>query len=166
VLWGCPEWAKSQQYDDSVYADKVRVGYGMNYYPSYFADFKPANLAYIAVGSGRAYPLVKAYSRPSERLLVADSVAHILSLDFNEKMVPTAKTSISTMRFQPYDPVAWNPPMFYIDAGRHAKPGATKRQVIGQKTINGLIADGHAETISVRDAFNAIRNPGRDTTKP
>ena len=166
VLWGCPEWAKTQEFDDSLYADKVRVGYGMNYYPSYFEDLRPERLAYIALGSGRAYPLAKAYSRPSERLLVADAVAHILSLDFPEKTTPTAKVSMSTMRFQPYDPVVWTTPLFYIDAGRHAKPGTTKKQVISQETINALFADGHADTISVRDAFNAVRNPGRDTTQP
>ena len=167
VLWGCPEWAKTFVYDPSNYADSVRIGYGMNYYPSYFQDLKSANLAYISIGSGRAYPLVKAYSRPSERLLVADSVAHVISLNFPpDQDVPTKVVSISSFRLQPYDPVSWSPPLFYIDAGRHAKPGTTKKQVISQKTINALFADGHADTVSVRDAFNAIRNPGRDTTKP
>jgi prepilin-type processing-associated H-X9-DG protein len=93
-------------------------------------------------------------------------VTPIPSLNFPEKPTPSAKVSMTALRFQPYDAVGWNPPMFYIDAGRHAKPGTTKKQVINQRTINALFADGHADTISVRDAFNAVRNPGRDTTRP
>jgi prepilin-type N-terminal cleavage/methylation domain-containing protein/prepilin-type processing-associated H-X9-DG protein len=168
VIWGCPQWGKSQEFDPNSVVDKLRVGYGMNYYPSYFDDFDGNKVAYIP--SGRYYPLAVDYTRPSERLLIADAVAHILSLNYPGVLDTPAQrntvVSMSMLRFQPYDPVAWNPPLFYIDAGRHAKPGTTKKLVINQKTINALFCDGHAQTISIREAFNAIRNPGRDTTRP
>src|SRR5262245_52906088 len=54
VLWGCPAWTKSyQDFDDSNFADRVRNGYGMQYYPLAPAPAvvgtatNPGNLAYI-----------------------------------------------------------------------------------------------------------------------
>src|SRR5688572_11991889 len=51
VIWGCTEWAKSQESGGS-FADKVRVGYGMAPYPdtSFFKDRNPKKLAYLGSG--------------------------------------------------------------------------------------------------------------------
>src|SRR5687767_11568388 len=33
VIWGCPEWTKSIEYDPNSPIDKLRVGYAMHYMP-------------------------------------------------------------------------------------------------------------------------------------
>ncbi len=41
VIWGCPQWTKSNDYDaNAAYytAENVYTGYGMQYYPSYFEE--------------------------------------------------------------------------------------------------------------------------------
>lgn len=158
VIWGCPEWTKAQIFDPANYADAVRVGYGMNYYPSFFDDHDYGKLAYIP--PGRYYPKANSYTRPAERLLLADSVTHII-------MVSDTAFSRTRTRFQPFDAVDPNlTPAIYIDAARHARPGSTKRQVMDQKTINGLFCDGHVSAISVIEAHNAIRSPGKNVVVP
>src|SRR4051812_28743468 len=72
VIWGCPEWTKSYEYNPAGGdAENARVGYGMNHYPTYFDDGgKLANLAYISAGRGR-YPKQTTYNKSSERGLIA-----------------------------------------------------------------------------------------------
>src|SRR5688500_18927502 len=78
VIWGCPEWAKIDSYTEGDFADKVRVGYGMQYYPLYFEDGKLSNLAYITTsGSGR-YTRQTEWTKSSERGLLADSITHVI----------------------------------------------------------------------------------------
>jgi prepilin-type N-terminal cleavage/methylation domain-containing protein/prepilin-type processing-associated H-X9-DG protein len=149
VLWGCPEWTKTDEYDPTNFADKVRVGYGMQYYPTYFVDGKLANLAYISAGRGRYTKQVN-WTKASERGLIADSVAHNLQ---------TPATIDSNGKWQPYDAVNAG---FNIDAMRHLKPGTTKAQSYTAKGINMLFCDGHASPVSVKEAWNAIHNPGED----
>jgi len=54
---------------------------------------------------------------------------------------------------------------FYIDGTRHLKPGVKRLQAVGLKGINALFCDGHAETISAKDAWNAIVCPGKELAK-
>jgi prepilin-type processing-associated H-X9-DG protein len=55
--------------------------------------------------------------------------------------------------------------MFYVDARRHAKPNTTKKESYGSvRGMNMLFADGHAQPVNVREAWNAIHNPGQDRT--
>ena len=59
---------------------------------------------------------------------------------------------------------AFNPSRnFTVNALRHAKPGIkTRRDALKVKGMNLLFADGHAEPVTVGQAWNAIHNPGRD----
>src|SRR5688500_16818554 len=48
VLWGCPEWRRSVEYNPNAAAydaENVYNGYGMQYYPTYWQDGKTFNLA-------------------------------------------------------------------------------------------------------------------------
>lgn len=47
VIWGCPDWIKLYENNPASFADQVRPGYGMQYYPTYFPDADLGNLAYI-----------------------------------------------------------------------------------------------------------------------
>jgi prepilin-type N-terminal cleavage/methylation domain-containing protein/prepilin-type processing-associated H-X9-DG protein len=152
VIWGCPEWTKSQESGGS-FADKVRVGYGMNYYCTYFEPGGDAVLAYIsATGTNGMYLKQSKWNKSAERGLIADAVAHVIS---------TPGTMDSTNgKWQPFDPVAFG--AFYVDAKRHLKPSATKTQSYNEKGLNMLFCDGHATSVSVREAWNAIHNPGTE----
>jgi prepilin-type N-terminal cleavage/methylation domain-containing protein/prepilin-type processing-associated H-X9-DG protein len=152
VIWGCPEWTKTDEYDPTNFADKVRVGYGMNYYCSYFETGSGgiAKLAYITkTSTNGAYLRQTAWTKSAERGLIADAVAHIIS---------TPATFSSASKWQPFDPVAWG--AFYVDGGRHAKRGVTKAQTYSSASMNMLFCDGHAAAVSVKEAWNAIHNPG------
>jgi prepilin-type N-terminal cleavage/methylation domain-containing protein/prepilin-type processing-associated H-X9-DG protein len=147
VIWGCPEWIKTDEYDPTNFTDKVRVGYGMQYYPTYFVDGKLANLAYITTGRGR-YIKQTQWTKASDRGLIADSIAH---------NIQTPATIDSKGKWQPFDAVNAG---FNVDSTRHAKRGTSKEQSYTTQGMNMLFCDGHASAVSVKEAWNAIHNPG------
>jgi prepilin-type processing-associated H-X9-DG protein len=53
-----------------------------------------------------------------------------------------------------------------VDGSRHAKSGIAKQQTARGKYLNMLFCDGHAATVSVSDAWNAIHNPGERRDVP
>ena len=152
VLWGCPEWSRMEQYKEDD--DKYRPGYAMQYYPKFFEDGgDPAHLAYLNnLGSGRYVKQVE-WTRASERGLVADSTKHIIG---------TPLLFGRTGRWAPFDDVTFGD--FWVDGARHGKRGITKNQSYDNPAMNMLFCDGHAKTVTVKDAWNAIHNPGRDGT--
>jgi prepilin-type N-terminal cleavage/methylation domain-containing protein/prepilin-type processing-associated H-X9-DG protein len=150
VIWGCPEWTKTEEYDPTNLADQVRVGYGMNYYCTYFEPGGIQQLAYITkTGTNGRYIKQTAWTKSAERGLIADAVAHVIS---------TPATFSSAGKWQPFDNVAWG--AFYVDGARHAKRGITKAQTYSSAGMNMLFCDGHAAPVSVKEAWNAIHNPG------
>ena len=163
VIWGCPEWTKTVDYDDTNFADRVRVGYGMQYYPNYYppdGDGDVMKLAYIRLVGGKVggeYVKQSVWGRRgAERGIIADGVAHVIA-------VPST-FSKATAKFQPYDPVAFG--AFYIDGARHLKTGASKKEALNSKGVNMLYCDGHAGSVSVPEAWNSMYAPGRDSTTP
>lgn len=166
VVWGCPEWTKTVEYDPTKFADKVRVGYGMNYYPFYFEDGNLKNLAYItsdANGQRGRYTKQTEWLQPAERGLIADSITHVLgtpaTFGVNSPMMPFDYSANSTGSI----PTG----TFYVDAIRHLKPNTKKEVAYKTPGVNMLFCDGHATTVSVKDAWNAIHNPGKgDQTTP
>lgn len=155
VIWGCPEWSKSEEFNPNSTTDKLRPGYGMQYYPTYFQDFDLSNLAYVTAGRGK-YIKADRWTKPDRRGLVADSITHILG---------TPTTFGPNGLWFPYDyhfmssgsiPAG----TFYVDAGRHGPRNLSKERSYRTKSINMLFCDGHASTESVREAYLAITNPG------
>src|SRR5207247_483344 len=87
VIWGCPEWTKSQDFDANkpqYDAENVYTGYAMQYYPSYFEDGNQgAGLASVGTTSvGNGYIKTSVWQRkPSEsRGLIADGPFDVLYL--------------------------------------------------------------------------------------
>ena len=155
VLWGCPEWGFTDEFDPNNFAESVRNGYGMNYYPSYFEDGgNLAHLAYVTAGRGQ-YIRQARWTKASERALVLDSITHVVS---------TPLTMNSGGKWFPFDPVVFG--AFYVDGARHGKKGITKMESYTRPALNALYCDGHAETVSVRHAWNSIVNPGQDKAGP
>ncbi len=50
---------------------------------------------------------------------------------------------------------------FYIDGGRHAKSGQTQYKLANVAGTNVLFADGHAATVTPREAYVAFMFPGK-----
>jgi prepilin-type N-terminal cleavage/methylation domain-containing protein/prepilin-type processing-associated H-X9-DG protein len=168
VLWGCPEWARTTDFNATVAFDLNHVynGYGMQSYPLADDWFINGQVRYLgtynldAAGKvlRRGYHKESVWTRKpsSDRLLVADSQVDILEMGAD-------KFSINAL-FQPFEPItASSQARFYVDA-RHTKRGMKKKDAINTKTLNGLFCDGHVESVSPRQAWNAIRNPGQDTS--
>jgi prepilin-type N-terminal cleavage/methylation domain-containing protein/prepilin-type processing-associated H-X9-DG protein len=160
VIWGCPEWAKTDEYNSADFADKVRVGYGMSQYPdpTYFTDTveDQKKRAYLVASDGGAYFRSSQWVRAAEHGLIADSKWHVIDW-------------VSTLRTQPINRNnTWNPytgsglPDFLIDGHRHLKRGTTKEATYDRPGTNMLFCDGHVATVSVKDAWNAVCAPGEN----
>jgi prepilin-type N-terminal cleavage/methylation domain-containing protein/prepilin-type processing-associated H-X9-DG protein len=182
VLWGCPTWTKSFDYDKSAAAsaaENVYIGYGMSPYVSYFEDGnKVLNMAtYIYNGATapsaanpqapilrRGYIKENVWCRKpsSDRLLVCD--AQIDELSVGVTLFNTV--GATPTKFQPYDvfSAAFNERLS-VDA-RHIKPGTPKIRAADLPSVNALFCDGHVSTITIRDSWNAIQNPGKNRTQP
>jgi len=161
VIWGCPEWSKSEEFNPTSTTDKLRPGYGMQYYPTYFQDFDLSNLAYVTAGRGK-YIKADRWTKPDRRGLVADSITHILGTPAPGTFGPPP-----TGKWFPYDynfmtTGAIPAGTFYVDAGRHGRRTMSKEQSWRANCINMLFCDGHAQTVSVREAYIAIAHPGED----
>jgi len=160
VIWGCPEWAKAFENSESTFADKVRVGYGMNPYASYFEDGgKIENIASINATPANYGRYVKQiqWRRPSDRGLIIDAVAHII-------FVPDIFSAASTL-WQPFDAVSFGG-NFTVDGARHAPQTADKQKTLNTPYMNMLFCDLHVETVSVATAWNAMHNPGQKKDGP
>jgi prepilin-type N-terminal cleavage/methylation domain-containing protein/prepilin-type processing-associated H-X9-DG protein len=165
VIWGCPEWIKTDEGDASTLKDRVRVGYGMNKYCTYWDGAKVIAYLYPPTDSDpdlvnptMAFTKQTQWTKSAERGLIADSITHVL--DCPQTMAPA----------NPIFPYDYNMSStsgiptgcFFVDASRHLKPGTTKAQAYRMKGINMLFCDGHAMPVSPPEAWNAIHNPGED----
>ena len=160
VIWGCPEWTKTDDYNATNFADKVRVGYGMQYYPMYWEDGgQLRNMAYIIAGRGR-YIKQTQWTKPAERGLVADAITHIIQIP--STFGPS--NALMPWDYGPNTTTSIPATALYVDAGRHLKGSATKTQGYNSKGLNMLFCDGHATSVSPPEAWNAIHNPGADQT--
>lgn len=164
VLWGCPEFAKSLEYDAAAAAasaENVYTGYGMQYYPSYWEDgFQAKYLASVSGAASPALGYIKASywgRRGADRGLVADSPWDIIALNAN--------ITRSNIAYLPYNAPAFATGQITVDA-RHQKPGIPKNASIGTKGINMLFCDGHAASVTPIEAVNSIKSPGRDNVQP
>jgi prepilin-type N-terminal cleavage/methylation domain-containing protein/prepilin-type processing-associated H-X9-DG protein len=167
-LWGCPEWAKAFDYnklDGPLSATNVYTGYGMNYLPPPWlesnktaADNKKQAIVTISIPDGTWTKYTVWGKRGSDRLLIADSDV--------EFIYSPPSMSRASVLFQPYDPANFGAPNFWVNGSRHLKPGARKSVALTSKGMNALFVDGHATSVSVPEAWNAIQNPGQDNVKP
>jgi len=155
VIWGCPEWGYSNEYNNDPTGYDLRPGYGMAYYPRKF--FQTGDLvndyAYVtAAGRGSYQKAAKwAKGQSAECGYIIDSMTHIV----NVPGYSTYQWSQIT-QWQPYDGLTGVPgaTAIYIDARRHANP--KQRKDANVKGMNMLFCDGHVASVSVRDAWEAI----------
>jgi prepilin-type N-terminal cleavage/methylation domain-containing protein/prepilin-type processing-associated H-X9-DG protein len=162
VIWGCPEWTKSQDFDanaNQAAAENVYTGYGMQYYPSYFDDGDLNGLVNTSTAARIGYRKASVWQRrPSaERGLIADSQWDIIQLDISAKQF----NPVTTM-YWPFDNItSATAGLIAIDA-RHVKASIGKKRANTTKALNMLFCDLHVAPVSPKEAYSAIRSPGRD----
>jgi len=160
VIWGCPEWTRSNDYQDDPSGYDLRPGYGMAYYPRRFFQTKDLfnDYAYVTKGGGGNRGAYQkggskwSQNKSAECGYIIDSITHIVN-------VPGYGTNYQwtdITQWQPYDGLTGTPggAAFYVDAKRHTKPGQMKKADI--KGMNMLFVDGHVEPVSVKTAWEAI----------
>ena len=170
VLWGCPSWSRVTPTGGS-YEFGANNGYAMNIFPMAPNDIKlsgtpdygvmPEKCASIRDHStagtkfiGR-YHKMTAWSRSAERALVFDGVhngGYFASKGWNLGDSTAPYLVLEAGIILPKSPISNYP----IDWNRHtkAKPGAVRASDV---SMNMLFCDGHATTVSAREAYKAIR---------
>lgn len=170
VLWGCPEWTKSFDYNAAAAvssSENVYTGYGMSQYPDSDKYFiygdATMNASSTAVSGTNNYNRTGYYKAViwkrnggGQRLLICDA-------QWDQITVGRVAWTDS-MNIWPYDTTAINAftnPICTVDC-RHMKPGTTKARALQQTCVNVLYCDGHAAPATPRQAFVALRSPGRE----
>ncbi len=165
VLWGCPTWqrfylgsATATTYSNS----NLNCGYSMNPYP--YAPFDRATAGSSVMRSMRIdttpnatdqasnYLKQNQWTKSSQRALVYDNIHGNTILGLTPQIRwPYAPDG------NPQSPWIWRPNAtdITLDWTRHARnPSYTKPTDLG---MNMLYCDGHAETVSAREGYRAVR---------
>jgi prepilin-type N-terminal cleavage/methylation domain-containing protein/prepilin-type processing-associated H-X9-DG protein len=163
VLSGCPTWNRVG-HNGGQYNFGANNGYVMSKYPKAPHDMKnpatgvldPNRVAYIINDDGTAgskflgrYFKASAWSRAGERGLIFDGIHNggYFSNGFNNGWDYQPDTTTPLPTFPSY--------LYAMDWNRHGKlPGQVKAN---QLALNMLFCDGHASTVSPREAYRAIR---------
>jgi prepilin-type N-terminal cleavage/methylation domain-containing protein/prepilin-type processing-associated H-X9-DG protein len=184
IFYGCPSWDGYRQGGTIVgEANVVQIGYGMNPYPTFRADYpasgfppatasnRPNEYAVHDVTDAPAGNFLKAktWSRPTERMLVADSKFWVAS----SNAPPPAGPWPASITAQPIlsNSSAANPtataaqftgPTTCIDIYRHGKYPASNGVYFsttgGKIAYNILFCDGHVATESLGEpAYRTLR---------
>jgi prepilin-type N-terminal cleavage/methylation domain-containing protein/prepilin-type processing-associated H-X9-DG protein len=164
VLWGCPEWRRSFEYnaaDGPATATAVYNGYGMQYYPRFWESNNTRDLAHSSTAvtpHHEGYIKQSIWGRKaSDRGLVADSYLDIIAVN--------ATITRSNIIFGPYTAAGFGVGLISVDS-RHQKANTTLQAAKDGKGVNMLFVDGHAASISPIEAVDSIKNPGSENVQP
>jgi prepilin-type N-terminal cleavage/methylation domain-containing protein/prepilin-type processing-associated H-X9-DG protein len=172
IFWGCPSYQDNQRtyivdpfpaWHINTTSSPFHFGYAMNQYcfaPAPTAvnpNTKYANWTYRAgsgaitsTGASGWYYKQSQYKRPAERCLIADNAHRDMSI------TPTnpwwyAFPGWSGKEMPPVPDIF----SFTLDFNRHGKLPMGNKYT--DKTINVLFVDGHAATVSCKEAQNSVR---------
>ncbi|MGB7157643.1 MAG: type II secretion system protein [Tepidisphaeraceae bacterium] len=160
ILWGCPTWSRAVVVGGAFVVDPTGLnghpGYAMSMYPhapvmTNFPNGLRANRAHIdthppvTATTGKYYRQSQ-WKNASETALIAESVHANLAVP-----LPPWAYQPDTATPMPLIPA---PTTLSFDFNRHSKVASgTKPNVAG---MNMLFADGHASSVSVREAYRAV----------
>jgi prepilin-type N-terminal cleavage/methylation domain-containing protein/prepilin-type processing-associated H-X9-DG protein len=169
VLWGCPSWTRISA-SGAGYESGANNGYAMNMFPlapndAYdgigtdwgTAHSKGAAIRNHSTAGGKHlgnYFKMTAWTRSAERALIFDAVhngGYFASKGWNTA-VGAPYDVLSPSIVLPKTPISNYP----IDWNRHtkSKPGSVRASEV---SMNMLFCDGHASSVSAREAYKAIR---------
>jgi len=170
VLWGCPSWSRVTPTGTS-YEFGANNGYAMSIFPMAPNDLydgigqdygvshkKCASIRDHATAGTKflgQFHKMTAWSRSAERALVFDAIhngGYFASKGWNIGDSSAPYNVLDPTIILPKSPISNYP----IDWNRHtkAKPGAVRAS---DTSMNMLFCDGHASTVSAREAYKAIR---------
>ena len=160
ILWGCPAWKRAVVVGGSYLSDPNNInghpGFAMSFYAqgpdmSNFPINLRKNRAYIhetatpPASPGR-YFRQSQWKNASETGLITESVHSNLAVPLPPW--PYQPDTATPMIPEPA------PATFSLDFNRHSKVGRGTQPLV--PGMNMLFADGHATTVSVREAYRAI----------
>jgi prepilin-type N-terminal cleavage/methylation domain-containing protein/prepilin-type processing-associated H-X9-DG protein len=166
VLWGCPEWRKQNE-EGLASSDNFRSGYSMNAYTQMPENTGGSGRAYVTGAPGSAnsmgrYFKVTQWTKPSDRLLIADGVQDFLQCGLRSKGSLTRGAV-----WYPFDTSLANIQTAHIwfDTVRHGPTSATSQErkqdpYSSKRWINALFCDGHVQPVSITEGWQAQMNPG------
>jgi prepilin-type N-terminal cleavage/methylation domain-containing protein/prepilin-type processing-associated H-X9-DG protein len=165
VLWGCPEWRKNTEGDTQLLNDNFSSGYSMNCYTQMPQVTGPEGRAYVDDSStnwkGRYFKQTQ-WTKPSDRLLMADGVQDFLQCGLRSKGALTRSAV-----WYPFDTSLANIQTAHIwfDTTRHGPTSATGQEhkqdpYTNKRWINALFCDGHVQPVSITEGWQAQMNPG------
>jgi prepilin-type N-terminal cleavage/methylation domain-containing protein/prepilin-type processing-associated H-X9-DG protein len=165
VIW-CPEWAdKELKFDGATFA---RTGYAMQIYPG-VPDKPTTTLTSWALITnsvrGRYYKQDEWGRKGSDRIIIADGSVDYINVPSTARPDSGGVIDPAVHNWWPYSQKSDGAVDIWVDGARHGKAGVTKQQSYTGKYMNALFADGHAESVSVRQAWQAMMAPGKDTAK-
>lgn len=171
VLWGCPVWRRSAFNGATLTQNNGNLnGYAMNFYPfspddqnppqalnTYFFSHRVQRDAAVPPTRPGWYFKQSQWKRSAERCLIVESIHDNLS--YSVTGVPV--NSLFQWPFKPENPSGVNfftqpdSVQWSFDFNRHG------RLLVGNKatdpSFNMLYCDGHASTVSSREAYRACR---------
>jgi prepilin-type processing-associated H-X9-DG protein len=189
VLWGCPTYRLQDGWNNTnTVDDQVRNGYAMKVYPEmpgpntnkfkpYIQGTNPPFQYSLASSNqaGRYYKAVE-WTKPSDRLLLGEGLAYFIQMGPGPRSNPTGVPpgfTPASHHWWPFNDTVqldatrnqWeNNTYFWVEGTRHAPPDATKQATYNKAYMNALFCDGHAQMVSVKQAWQAICNPGYTRT--
>ena len=162
VMWGCPTWGRAivNSSGTVTYNSDLYNGYVMNKFPLAPKDLVGGvavarNTSIVADATAPSlrgkYFKQNQYTRPAERALIYESIHPFEMATYTWPFLPE-----KTLQFPEGPTNNYTAPAFFtLDFNRHSKtPRGTKQNV---QSMNVLFCDGHAQTLSAREAFRAIR---------
>ena len=171
VLWGCPAYRLQDGWNNiNPLNDVVRCGYAMNVYPLTPGPSLNSNKPYIASGNTGRYFKASEWTKPSQRMLIGEGLTHFIQVSPDLRSPAPEILDPAIHKWFPFEGTGleanWQQAHLWIDGSRHTKQNVTKRESYTNKTSNALFCDGHAEPVSIKEAYNAISFPGEDRGLP
>jgi prepilin-type processing-associated H-X9-DG protein len=116
--------------------------------------------------AGRYYKAVE-WKQSSDRLLLGEGLAYFIQMSPVARVASTFNPKIHY--WWPFDDTTqldgsrnqWeNNTYFWVEGSRHGPRDATKPMTYNRPYMNALFCDGHAAQVSVKQAWQAICDPG------
>lgn len=159
AIWGCPMWERvgRDANGNVAYVENGNAifwpGYLQNPYP-FAPKLSPKTEVFTGTYVPPGFYKATQYTRWSERALLFESMSHTFS--------PGSVPGITDVTKWPYKPENASgadfpavPSLYWaIDFNRHGRYKTGNKP--GDKSLNVLFCDGHAETVNAREAWKAI----------
>ncbi len=167
-LWGCDAFKNDQYFDETNDIYRYSTGYGMNYYPG--APYPNFGYTVVSPGinelcfydfygsvKGRFWKSIEWNKNGANRCVIADA---------NQFWIYTSSSQHFKSNFtcEPFFDMGGT--FVRVDGARHLAPNWTPKKVLQGKGINILYADGHVNSASPFETYNATMGGGFDILAP